>query len=204
MQTAILFDCEFLAIEGSQRRFWCGPYDPVPQVVQIGAVRLALERDFALLGTYSAFVRPVDRRGQEVPVDPFLTELTGVTQAQVSGGVGLARALADLEAFAGGAMLWSWGGDERHLVAISCYEQGIAPPIPATRFGNACGLMLAAGMPYADIQRTSSSGLAAYHGCAVEGLRAHDALADATSLALAVQCRLRAGDLGPGALISPA
>ena len=198
MQTAILFDCEFLSIEGAMRRMWCGPYDPVPQVVQIGAVRLGLEGDFPLLGQHSSFVLPVDRWGDAVPVDPFLTELTGVTQAQVSArGVPLAQALGDLADFAGPARLWSWGGDERQLVAIGCYEQGVAPPLPATRFGNACRAFVDAGMPVADIQRTSSSGLAAYFGLKSDGLRAHDALGDATSLALAAQHLLRSGAMRP-------
>ena len=58
MKTAILFDCEFLCLEGSQRRFWCAAHDPDPVVVQIGAVKLGLEGDFPLLDTYKAYVRP--------------------------------------------------------------------------------------------------------------------------------------------------
>ena len=199
--TAVFFDCEFLAIEGSMRRMWCGPHDPVPQVVQIGAVRMSLEPGFAIEATHLAHVRPVDRRGRAVAVDPFLTRLTGVAQEVVEAeGVSLARALADLEAFADGAPYWSWGGDERHMVAISCYEQGVVPPIPAQRFGNACVPFLAAGMPYEDMQRTGSNGLAAYYGQSVEGLRAHDALSDALSLARAARHLLETGAMDPALL----
>ena len=45
MKTAIIFDCEFLAIEGSPQRFWCGPFDPDPVVAQIGAVRCDCSAD---------------------------------------------------------------------------------------------------------------------------------------------------------------
>ncbi len=51
MKTAIILDCEFLCREDSQRRFWCGAHDPDPVIAQIGAVQLALEGDFALLGS---------------------------------------------------------------------------------------------------------------------------------------------------------
>lgn len=55
MKKAIIFDCEFLCLEGSQRRFWCAAHDPDPVIAQIGAVRLGLEGDFPLLGTYKAY-----------------------------------------------------------------------------------------------------------------------------------------------------
>ncbi|RUV80239.1 exonuclease, partial [Mesorhizobium sp. M1A.F.Ca.IN.022.07.1.1] len=40
MKTAIIFDCEFLCLQGSQRRFWCAPHDPDPVIAQVGAVKL--------------------------------------------------------------------------------------------------------------------------------------------------------------------
>jgi len=42
MKTAIVFDCEFLCIQGSQSRFWCAAHDPDPVIAQIGAVKLGL------------------------------------------------------------------------------------------------------------------------------------------------------------------
>ena len=42
MKTAIIFDCEFLCLEGSQRRFWCAAHDPDPVIAEIGAVKLGL------------------------------------------------------------------------------------------------------------------------------------------------------------------
>lgn len=52
MKKAIIFDCEFLCLEGSQRRFWCAAHDPDPVIAQIGAVRLGLEGDFPLSVSY--------------------------------------------------------------------------------------------------------------------------------------------------------
>ena len=95
---AVIFDCEFAANEGSLGRLWCGPADPDPFVVQIGAVRLALTGDFAVLETYRRFVQPVDRAGARSTIDPFLTRLTGIAQADIDGaGMPLEAALARCE-----------------------------------------------------------------------------------------------------------
>lgn len=131
MKTAIIFDCEFLCLEGSQRRFWCAAHDPGPVIAQIGAVRLGLEDDFPLLGTYKAYIRPIDRFGRRYALDPFFTSLTGITQDDIeTEGVALEEALAGIDRFSDGARFWSWGKDELNMIAISCYVAGIQHPSP--------------------------------------------------------------------------
>lgn len=196
MATAIIFDCEYLTAEDSPRRFWCGPFDPDPVIAQIGAVRLALHGDFALLGTARIFVQPVDRHGRPYALDPFFTRLTGITaEAIAAEGLPLQEAIAELDRFSTGAPLWSWGKDELNMMAISCYIAGIAPAIPAHRFDNACKLLLAAGMPLEDLKKTRSNTLADYYGIAHPPLKGHDALDDALSVAYALQHLLRSGRL---------
>ncbi|TPM37175.1 3'-5' exonuclease [Mesorhizobium sp. B2-3-4] len=198
MKTAIIFDCEFLCLEGSQRRFWCAAHDPDPIIAQIGAVRLGLEGDFPVLDTHKAYVRPVDRFGRKYALDPFFTGLTGITEEIVEAqGVGLEEALADVDRFSAGARFWSWGKDELNMVAISCYVAGIEPSIPATRFDNAVKLLIAAGMPIEDLARTPSNKLADYYGVEHPPLRGHDALDDALSLTYTLQHPMRAGKLLP-------
>jgi DNA polymerase III epsilon subunit-like protein len=195
VRDVIVFDCEYATSETAPRRFWNGPYDPDPVVFQIGAVRLGLGRPFELLDTFRTLVRPRDRHGKPVPVDPFFTRLTGIAAEDVARhGTGLAEALDALARFAGGASLWSWGKDEINTLATSCFVEGIPPPIPAARFGNACTLLLAAGIPYEDVQRLRSNTLAAHFGLEPR-LRAHDALDDAMSVALALRHLLRTGRL---------
>ncbi len=110
MKTAIVFDCEFLCLEGSQRRFWCAAHDPDPVIAQIGAVRLGLEGEFPLLDTYKAYVRPIDRFGSSYALDPFFTKLTGVTEENIDiEGVSLQEALSGFDSFSEGARCWSWG-----------------------------------------------------------------------------------------------
>lgn len=198
MKTAIIFDCEFLCLEGSQRRFWCAAHDPDPVIAQIGAVRLGLESDFPILETLKAYVRPFDRFGNRYPLDPFFTKLTGITEENIEAeGVALQDALSSVDRFSGGARFWSWGKDELNMVAISCYVAGIQTPIPAHRFANAVKLLLAAGMPVDDLARTPSNKLADYYNVQHPLLQGHDALDDALSVSYTLQHLMKAGKLRP-------
>ena len=188
MQTAIIFDCEFLVTENAQRRFWCGPHDPDPIIAQIGAVKISLDNDSKIIETLKTHIKPLDRHGDRYELDPFFTELTGITPETIdTEGVSLLVANEQLRNFADDAKLWSWGKDELNMMAISCYIAGIEPCLPAHRFDNACRLLLASGMPYEDLQQTQSSALADYFKIEHPPLRGHDALDDALSITYVIQ-----------------
>jgi hypothetical protein len=198
MKTPIIFDCEFLCLEGSRSRFWCAAHDPDPVIAQIGAVKFGLEGDFPLLGTYKAYVRPIDRFGNRYGIDPFFTKLTGITEEHIEvEGIALEEALTGVDSFSGGARLWSWGKDELNMVAISCYVAGVQPSIPAHRFDNAVKLLIAAGMPIADLAKTPSNKLADYYGVEHPPLRGHDALDDALSVSYTLQHLMQTEKLQP-------
>lgn len=170
--------------QGSQSRFWCAAIDPDPVIAQIGSVEIGLEDEFPILESFNAYVVPHDRHGARYELDPYFTELTGITENQISNeGIPLRAALDDLDRFSDGATFWSWGKDELNMLAISCYIEGIPTPIPVTRFDNAVKLLLAAGMPVEDLARTPSNKLADYFGVEHPALRGHDALEDARSIA---------------------
>ncbi|WP_296022507.1 3'-5' exonuclease [uncultured Agrobacterium sp.] len=196
MKTAIIFDCEFLCLEGSQRRFWCAAHDPDPVIAQIGAVKLGLDGDFPLIDTFKAYVRPIDRFGSRYTLDPFFTKLTGITEEEIDAhGMSLLDALSSFDAFSEGSRCWSWGKDELNMIAISCYIAGIEPSIPAHRFDNSVKLLLAAGMPIEDLARTPSNKLADYYGVTHPPLQGHDALDDALSIAYTLQYLMQTGKL---------
>ncbi|MFS8124954.1 exonuclease domain-containing protein [Rhizobium sp. BR 250] len=198
MKKAIIFDCEFLCLEGSQRRFWCAAHDPDPVIAQIGAVKLGLEGDFPLLETYKVHISPVDRHGRRYAIDPFFTRLTGITEEIIEAqGVPLQDALSSFDSFSEGAQCWSWGKDELNMMAISTYVAGIQPPMPAHRFDNAVRLLLTAGMPVEDLAKTPSNRLADYYGVEHPPLQGHDALDDALSVSYTLQHLLRSGKLKP-------
>lgn len=198
MKHTFIFDCEFLTAEGAPSRFWCGPHDPDPVVAQIGVVKIRLEADFPIVDTLRVHVVPPTRKGDRFKLDPIFVKLTGITEDVIDKyGVSLAEALDQTQKFAAGAKLWSWGKDEFNMMAISCYVEGLRPPIPATQFGNACSLLLKAGMPDDDIKRTRSNNLADYFQLDHPPLRGHDALDDALSVAYVIQHLLRQGSLTP-------
>ncbi|MBB3234763.1 3'-5' exonuclease [Phyllobacterium endophyticum] len=198
MKTAIIFDCEFLCIEGSQRRFWCAAIDPDPVIAQIGAVKLGLEGEFPILDSFKAYVRPIDRFGKRYPLDPYFTNLTGITEENIAAeGLTLQEALSTLDDFSDGARFWSWGKDELNMVAISCYVAGIHPVIPSYRFDNAVKLLIAAGMPVEDLARTPSNKLADYYHVEHPPLQGHDALDDALSISYTLQYLMKTGRLQP-------
>ncbi len=84
-------------------RQWCGPLDPDPNVAQIGAVKLSLGGGYDILDTFNVLIKLRDRFGRHPNVDPFFTELTGITQADIDReGIAHADALERFAAFAEG------------------------------------------------------------------------------------------------------
>ncbi|MEP5631529.1 MAG: exonuclease [Tateyamaria sp.] len=203
-QSAIIYDCEFATAPGAPQRFWCGPLDPDPIVFQIGAVRLSLKAPFDSLERFEVLIRPRDRDGDLIDLDPFNAQLTGVSAARLAEeGVDLAEALHRLETFAAGDPMWAWGKDEFNMVAISCYIAGIAPPIPASRFGNAPVLFLEAGEPLDVIHNLRSNTMLEHFGLTLEGARGHDALGDARMVAEVLRHLMETGRLDPDRLSAP-
>ncbi len=106
MSTAIFFDCEFPCAECSQRRFWCGAYDPDPVVAQIGAVKLSLDQNFESLATLRLHVVPRDRERATMALDPFFTRLTGISEKVLATeGRSPQHALSNLERSSEGAQV---------------------------------------------------------------------------------------------------
>ncbi len=200
-QTAVIYDCEFATAPGAPQRFWCGPMDPDPIVFQIGAVRMSLSAPFDALERFEVLISPLGRDGTALELHPLNAKLTGVTEDRLAAeGVPLAEALLRLETFAERDMLWAWGKDEFNMMAISCYVAGIAPPLPATRFGNAPELFVKAGVPLDDIHGLRSNTMLDYFGLSLPDARGHDALGDARMVAEVLRHLLQSGALSPDAL----
>ena len=72
-------------------------------------------------------------------------------------------------------MIWSWGKDELYLMAISPWIAGIPAPLPPQRFGNACDLLLRAGLTLDVVKTLRSHTLCAHFGLTRPEGRAHDA-----------------------------
>lgn len=195
---AIFYDCEFLTAPGAPQRFWCGPNDPDPVVAQIGAVRLMAGDTVEMAGTFECIIQPRTRFGDVAEVDPLFERLTGVTRARIDAeGVPLAEGLDRLKDFAGDDVLWSWGTDEFNMLAISCFIEGFAPPLPATRFGNATRLLQAAGLPDEETVTLRSNTITQHFGLPAPDRPGHDALGDAQSVAIVLKHLIETGKLAP-------
>lgn len=187
MQSVVVYDCEFLTAPGSPQRFWCGPRDPDPLTIQIGAARLDLAPPFAVSEPVGWYVTPVDRDGVQVPLHPLVTELTGIREEDIATeGLDLIEALRQLDAFAQGAPLLAWGKDELLSLAAHLFVMDRPSPIPAQRFRNAVSLLVAAGEPVETVEQLRSHTICAHFGLPQER-RAHDGRDDALSVARVLQ-----------------
>jgi hypothetical protein len=134
-------------------------------------------------------------------LSPLAERLTGVTNARLADeGIALGTALERVAEFAAGSALWSWGRDDHNLMGISCYIEGIAPPIPATWFGNATTLLQQAGIALDDIHALRSNTLPEHFGLTVTGACPHDALGDVRMVAAVLRHLKAAGRLDPSAM----
>ena len=201
---AVFYDCEFLTAPGAPQRFWCGPNDPDPVIFQVGAVRIGLEPPFDELERFEVLVQPKDRSGVPVALHPLAEKLTGVTNARLAAeGRSLAEGLDAFAQFVGDDAIWSWGKDEFNMMAISAYVEGLVPPIPAHRFGNATRLFLHAGLPLEEVQSLRSNTMADHFGIEVPDARGHDALGDARMVTAVVVHLMSTGRLDPTVLKHP-
>ena len=187
MRHVTIYDCEFLTAPGAPSRFWCGPHDPDPLCVQIGAVRLSLVPPFAISEPVGWYVEPKDRDGNIAAVDPLLTRLTGIDDAMLAkSGVPLMAALSELDSFSNQGMLLSWGTDDVLTLSTSLFVQGQLCHIPANRFRSAVPLLVAAGEDPDTVVTLRSNTLCGYFGIESGG-NGHDARDDAASVALALR-----------------
>lgn len=187
MRSIVLYDCEFLTAPGAPQRFWCGPDDPDPLTIQIGAVRLSLDAPFEVSAPVGWYVFPMDRDGQRVALHSLVTKLTGITEEHLDQeGLPLADALCALDRFSEGAPLLAWGKDELLSLAASLFVQNAASPIPAHRFRSAVPLVVTAGEPVETVETLRSNTICAHFGLPNAG-QAHDARGDALSVAHALR-----------------
>lgn len=187
----VIFDLEYTAWEGSWQRGWAEPWEH-REVVQLGAVMVDAARDFALLGSLLAFVRPA--------LNPSLSEyfirLTGITQATVdSQGCGFADAYDEFMKFAADADVLFSNGLDGEVLRENCFLLGIDYRLPPGRVVNirralASAVSKAVAIPLDSVDSGDLSmvlGMPSWR-CSAK----HDALADAKGIAAAMtELRMR-------------
>ncbi len=172
-RSAVVFDLEFTAWDGSVAHRWMRPGE-FTEVVQIGAVKLD-GATLAETGALEVLVRP---RVNPV-LSPYLEKLTGITNARVAkDGVDFADAYARFVAFASGADIYAFGRDDLIFRStLRLYGMEDAAPLPPHH--NVAPWLVEHGI---DIRGFHACDVARLAGAPFEG-RAHDALDDARSVA---------------------
>ena len=181
--SAIVFDLEFTAWQGSMARGWLAPGE-FKEIVQIGAVRLDTQ-SLEETGSLNLVVRP---RLNPV-ISDYLERLTGITNAQLKrDGVDFADAYRSFVDFAGGGVICAFGRDdlvlEENLRLYNLRDAAAMPP-----YVNVTPWLRANGV--------NPKGCHACHvgplcGAAFEG-HEHDALDDARSVAAGIRTLVERG-----------
>ena len=173
MRSAILYDLEYTAWEGSMAHRWLRPGE-FREVVQIGAVKVNAET-LEIAGEFDVLVRP----RINTMLSAYFENLTGITNAMLADrGTDLREAYDRFVAFAGDGPIVSFGRDDLVLTHnLALYGIRDAPPLPLHRniapWLNENGIVTK-GLHACDIARACG---ASFMG------REHDALDDARSLA---------------------
>jgi inhibitor of KinA sporulation pathway (predicted exonuclease) len=183
IQALVIFDLEFTAWADSMAGHWLAP-GQFKEVVQIGAVRLELER-LAVAADFDCLVKP--------RINPALSDyferLTGITNARlVREGIDYETAYRRFIAFAGGDPIASFGHDEWVLEGNTrLYGLKAMPALPA--FLELRGWFAGNGI---DPDGLHSCDVGPLLGVPFEGQR-HDALCDARSIAAGMAVLMRRG-----------
>ena len=183
MSSAIVYDLEFTAWEGSMRHRWLRPGE-FKEVVQIGAVKVD-PASLAILDMFSVFVRPRINPG----LSPYLERLTGITTDILrEQGRDFAAAFGAFLDFADGGVCAAFGRDEL-VFEENLRLYGLSAPAPMPEFRDLRPWFRANGM--------ETSGL---HSCEIgpklgvpfEG-QSHNALADSLSVVAGKQVLVARG-----------
>jgi inhibitor of KinA sporulation pathway (predicted exonuclease) len=127
----VLWDTEFTAWEGSWQRGWSEDWEH-REIISIAAIRVKWATDAATglpallpLARISMFTKP----HANPTLSEYITNLTGVTQADVDGGTDFISALEEFGSFcaaeeAGAPHLpqYGWGGDEPVEECVALHE----------------------------------------------------------------------------------
>lgn len=194
MPTAVIYDLEFTAWEGSMRHRWLRPGE-FREVVQIGAVKVDA-RTLELCGRFDVLVKP---RINPI-ISPYFERLTGITSDEVRGrGLDFADAFARFLAFADGTACSAFGRDEI-VIAENMRLYGLAPPIAPPDWRDSRPWFRANGI---DTRGLHSCEIGPTLGVPFEG-QAHNALADSLSVVAGMRALVARGARSPFADLVPA
>ncbi len=169
----VIWDSEFTAWSGSEKRAWTGPQD-VKELIQIGAVRLRTS-DLSELDSFEVLIKPVVNK----TLSDYFIKLTGITQDEVNKkGILFKKAGQMFFDFVGSANLYSWNIDDFFTLAENYKRNNIVLPIEKSRFFDARMIFWKKGIP---AENYHSSTIVEYFGQKPK-YRGHSGLNDARTI----------------------
>lgn len=186
MQNITIFDTEHWADEGSLQNGWGRLEDHIPHVIQIAAIRIAVQEGFPEVGRLNILVKPRNFKGEMLPVTKYFTNLTHISEKDVlEKGLELNEAMQQFFDFAGGedGVIYSYGSDMNTSLLPSCLEQNVNVRFKRAQVGNIRLNFELMGLPKEIIAANSSGQLANALDLPVPNTHhIHDALNDTHSL----------------------
>lgn len=197
MKHIIIYDTEFWTDKGVQSRGWRGLDDHPPFVTQIGAFKVRLDKDLTIVDEHISYIKPLSWEGREVPVTPFMTELTNITQDDIdTKGVSIEQGMKDFEAFVDGNTTLSYGLDVISTLLPSCFVAGIDCPLKNENSSDVRQVFRRGGVSEDIIYTHSSGQIATALGVEMDaGHFVHDARCDAFSILEAMRALVKKGNL---------
>ncbi len=186
-ESAVIYDLEFTAWEGSMANRWSRPGE-FAELVQIGAIRVNA-RTFAIESEMDVLVRPRINS----TLSDYFTALTGITNQDITArGIDFVDAYSAFLEFTRDYTTLAFGTDDRIFEDnIRLYGlQGLGTP---PRFVNLRPWFNANGLPTAKLH---SCDVGPALGVTFEG-RQHNALADTRSLVAGVRVMFERGATNP-------
>lgn len=193
----IIYDTEYWTDDGAHKRRWEGLDDAHPLLIQLAAVKLALKPGLPIVGEYTSLVRPRDVNKREVPLTPFFTELTKITQQDVDKKAKeLSVVMGEFATFTGESNMYSYGHDMIRTITTSCFIQNLKCPFKASQSYDIRQVFRRAGVPDEVLNSNSSGTLAVGLGLKMDvDYGVHDARYDTMSLVKTAQHLQKTGAL---------
>jgi inhibitor of KinA sporulation pathway (predicted exonuclease) len=185
--SAVVFDLEFTAWEGSVAHRWSRPGE-FTELVQVGALRVDA-RSFAVEAEMDVLVRP---RLNPV-LSGYFARLTGITNEELGArGVDFAKAHDEFIRFASGVTIVAFGRDDLIFETnLKLYGIRDAPPLPP--YVNIVPWLIENGI---DPKGKNACDVGPLAGATFKG-RKHNALADAHSVLAGIKALVERGAKNP-------
>jgi hypothetical protein len=190
-KTIVIYDTEFTTWKGAMDGGWGGERQH-REVFMIGARAWAEGSDWREGQAFVAHARPV----LNPVLDPYATDLTGVSQADIDAADSLETVLENMDVLYGPEVRYFSNGNDINPLAESAGLQRFVLPIDPRRFGNLHAPLYAAlreEVGEVSVRQYPSGMVYKVLGLELGSTQVHDAMHDVDSLCITIEELMRRG-----------